>query len=96
MADFKHAVAQNVEGRFFVDDSCIFCNLCTITAPEIFEEDKENGWAYVKRQPRTENEIELAYESLEGCPTESIGDKDNPRIEFNLYGNKKWWQFWKS
>jgi ferredoxin len=73
MADANQKVPQNVLGLFFVDTSCIFCELCTLTAPSVFKEDVVNGWAYVFRQPATEAELAAASEALEGCPTASIG-----------------------
>jgi ferredoxin len=79
MADRNERVPQNVPGRFFVDTSCIFCELCELTAPSVFKEDQENGWAYVYHQPESKEELAAASEALEGCPTESIGaDSYNP------------------
>ena len=73
MADIRYRVKQNKEGKFYVEWSCIYCELCTEIAPEFYKEDKGNGWAYVHNQPKTNEEIELAMEALIGCPTESIG-----------------------
>ena len=82
MADPKDIVKRNVEGRLFVDYSCIYCDLCKELAPQFFEEDKAEGVAFVHRQPSTAEEIEQATEVIEMCPTESIGDTDRPGIEF--------------
>lgn len=67
-----------------MDDSCVYCNLCKLVAPMIFEEDRESGWAYVKKQPVSKDEIDLTYEALEGCPTESIFDREkrDPAVGF--------------
>ena len=73
MASIKQRVRQNVVGRFYVDWTCIYCDLCVETAPGIFEEHKDRGWAFVARQPVTEHELQLAMDAVEGCPTESIG-----------------------
>ncbi len=73
MADISRRVAQNVPGRFYVDSTCIFCDLCTATSPNNFREDNYNGWAYVAKQPETDEEHELCLQALDGCPTESIG-----------------------
>ena len=94
MAEIEMVVKENVDGRFFVDDTCIYCELCKEIAPSVFEEHDE-GYAYVFKQPITEKDIELTCEALEGCPTESIGDKESPHIECSHYEKKKWWQFWK-
>lgn len=73
MADKDETVPENVDGTFYVDTSCIYCELCTEVAPRIFKESKENGWAFVAKQPETPEERAYASEALEACPTESIG-----------------------
>ena len=103
MADPSEKHDANVEGRYYVDLTCIYCDLCREIAPTIFAEFENSGFAYVFSQPDTEVELALAQEALEGCPTESIGDHQNPGIEFNSYVHgasafgaaKKWWQFWR-
>ncbi len=73
MPDITRRIPQNIPGKFYVDDTCIYCVLCVETAPMIYAEYKEMGNAYVMRQPQTPEETILAMEALEGCPTESIG-----------------------
>ena len=36
MADRRRAVAENVPGDFFVDETCIDCDACRQLAPEVF------------------------------------------------------------
>lgn len=69
---------KNVKGKFYCtdqeeDNGCIACGVCYTHAPEFFEYD-DDGYAYVKKQPKTEEEIELCEEQMEACPVESIGD----------------------
>jgi len=73
MADLNRRLPQNVLGQFYVDDTCIYCDLCVEIAPTIFKEINEQGWAAVFNEPSTEAEIALAIAALEACPTESIG-----------------------
>ena len=92
MAIRSQRVPQNIAGRYYVDEQCIYCDLCVEIAPGIFKEDKERGWAYVFHQPASPEEEALAIDALEGCPTESIGkDGDEFRAEPH-----RWWQFWKN
>jgi len=70
-------VRRSVVGRFFVDESCIYCDLCVEIAPENFACDADAGVAYLFKQPSTPEELAQVIESLEGCPTESIGDQKN-------------------
>ena len=109
MADFKDRVPHNVRGKFYVDDTCIYCDLCRETAPTVFREENEFGWASVFRQPVTAEELQLTLEAVEGCPTESIGtDGDQfdwdaipsrpvPTSSESLLSappHKPWWRFW--
>ncbi len=106
MADPSDRFEKNAEGRYYVDESCIYCDLCCQISPAMFSEDKKSGLAYVFRQPDTEDEHYLANEALEGCPTASIGDIERPGIEnVNLWwsesqvepgeSKKRWWHIWK-
>jgi len=53
------------------------CDLCQTTAPAFFTRDDEIGFSIVHRQPVTPEELALAEEAREGCPTESIGNDGN-------------------
>ncbi len=74
MAEYDLRFEDNVDGRFYVDDECINCDLCSERAPEFFRESDEGGFHFVFQQPTSESEIELALEALEECPAMSIGD----------------------
>jgi len=74
MANKLNKPPQNVPGAYYVDDSCIDCDQCRNTAPDIFKRYDEGGYTVAVRQPRTPGEIALAEEALSGCPTESIGN----------------------
>ncbi len=64
----------NVPGAYYVDSSCIDCDQCRVLAPETFERDADTGLGYVKRQPFTQEEIDLAEEARLACATSSIGN----------------------
>jgi ferredoxin len=74
MATTTERLPQNIVGRYYVDSSCIDCDLCRTTAPAFFIRDDEIGFSIVYRQPVTPQELALAEEAREGCPTESIGN----------------------
>ena len=63
--------AENVAGDFFVDSSCIDCDLCRQIAPTTFKAVGEQ--AAVTSQPRTPDERLAALKALVTCPTASIG-----------------------
>ena len=52
MADPQKSVPENVAGRYYVDRTCIDCDLCRETAPANFVRNDDEGYSYVLRQPR--------------------------------------------
>lgn len=80
MAEFELRNPENVPGPFYVDDTCIDCDLCRNTAPEFFRRHERSGYTIVHRQPRSAEELALAEEALQGCPTESIGNNGEPAM----------------
>jgi|GEM_PF-806265 len=87
-------LSGSAPGRFFVDESCIYCELCVETAPANFSYDSVRGFAFVSSQPKNQEELEQITEALEGCPTESIGDHDNyrPNYMHHLANRKLSWK----
>jgi ferredoxin len=73
MAEIENKYPENIEGKIYVDDQCIDCDLCRETAPDNFTRDDE-GYSYVYKQPTTPEEEALCQEAIEGCPVEAIGD----------------------
>jgi ferredoxin len=76
MAEKTNRLAQNVAGPHYIDSSCIDCDMCRSTAPDFFRRDEEIGMSVVYHQPVTPEELALAEEAKQGCPTESIGNDD--------------------
>ena len=74
MADPTDKLADNVEGPFYVDSSCIDCDLCRQTAPENFTRNEDEGYSYVSKQPESEEEEQNCRDAIEECPVEAIGD----------------------
>src|SRR5436309_11766623 len=73
MANPKRAYSENVPGDFFVDDTCIDCDLCRQIAPAVFREDGDHSIVY--RQPEMATESLRAAMALVACPTGSIGTR---------------------
>ncbi|PYS28530.1 MAG: MBL fold metallo-hydrolase [Acidobacteria bacterium] len=73
MADTKRAYPENVPGEFFVDDTCIDCDMCRQIAPSVFKEDSDHSIVY--RQPQATAETHRAAMALVACPTGSIGTR---------------------
>jgi ferredoxin len=73
MADPTQRLPENVEGRFYVDATCIDCDLCRETAPHCFRRNDAEGHSYVYRQPDGPAEEAACEAALEECPVEAIG-----------------------
>ena len=71
MANPKRSYPDNVAGEFFVDETCIDCDLCRQIAPSVFSEAA--GHSYVSRQPCDPAATHRAAMALVACPTGSIG-----------------------
>ena len=73
LVELRHA--ENVAGDFFVDSTCIDCDLCRQIAPETFSDIGDQSIVY--RQPRSDEEQFDALKALVACPTASIGALGN-------------------
>ncbi len=74
MADKNNKYEQNVPGPYYVDKECINCDACLLVAEQHFKINEEEGYAYVCKQPQTEEEHSLCQEAIEACPVSAIGD----------------------
>uniref|UniRef100_A0A7R9VJC2 Metallo-beta-lactamase domain-containing protein n=1 Tax=Chlamydomonas euryale TaxID=1486919 RepID=A0A7R9VJC2_9CHLO len=67
----------NVDGPYWVDETCINCDTCRWMAPHTFSK-VGNGSAVVE-QPRSEQERVVALQALLSCPTHSIHADERSR-----------------
>ena len=72
MARRELAVAENVPGDLFVDETCIECDTCRELAPDVFG-SLESGQSFVQRQPSDDPTWRRALHAVVSCPTASIG-----------------------
>jgi glyoxylase-like metal-dependent hydrolase (beta-lactamase superfamily II)/ferredoxin len=71
MANLKYKRPENVDGDFFVDETCIDCDTCRWMAPESFT--REGDMSAVTSQPGSDTQRRKALHALLACPTASIG-----------------------
>ena len=76
MATLQRKRAENVDGNFYVDSSCIDCDTCRWMASDVF--NRQGAMSAVYHQPQTDSERLLAMQALLSCPTASIGTIDKP------------------
>jgi len=69
--------SQNVNGEFYVDQTCIDCDTCRWMTPEVFY--RTEGLSAVYHQPANETERLRAMQALLACPTASIGTVEKPK-----------------
>src|SRR5207247_8674230 len=64
---------DNAAGEFYVDRSCIDCDLCRQLAPASFARTAAEAQSFVFRQPDGAEEHARALAALVTCTTASIG-----------------------
>ena len=74
MADPASKYTDNVDGKYYVDEECIDCDLCREVAPTIYQRNNDEGHSFVVKQPEGQEEENLAQDALEDCPVEAIGN----------------------
>ena len=65
---------DNVPGKWYVDDTCIDCDLCNDLAAKNFKGNDDEGHSLVFKQPEGEEELKQSQEAKESCPVGAIGD----------------------
>jgi len=74
LPDRNDRVKENVPGAYYVDSTCIDCDVCRDTAPENFRRSDANSYSFVYKQPLTEEELAACEEAVLCCPVEAIGN----------------------
>ena len=74
MPDKNDKVKENVCGSYYVDTSCIDCDVCRDTAPNNFTRSDENSYSFVYKQPQTAEEQAMCDEAMSSSPVEAIGN----------------------
>jgi len=73
MSRLRDRLAENVDGDFYVDHSCIDCDLCRQLAPATFARSAAKAQSFVQAQPVDAAGQHRALMALVTCPTSSIG-----------------------
>jgi ferredoxin len=73
MAHVDDCLAENAEGNFFVDASCIDCAVCRNVAPSTFARSERAGASVVAHQPLDAAAVLRAKMALVACPVSAIG-----------------------
>jgi glyoxylase-like metal-dependent hydrolase (beta-lactamase superfamily II)/ferredoxin len=76
VARIDRKLADNAPGPWWVDSSCIDCDLCRQIAPAVFGHDAARDRSVVVRQPASDGERRRAAMAVVACPTSSIGSDD--------------------
>lgn len=84
MADRRRANPQDQGAGWFVDTTCIDCDVARILAPGLIGLDG-SGRSYFRRPPGTPEEERAAWRALLACPTGSIGAPAGARPPPGVY-----------
>jgi len=82
MANAQNIVKQNVDGAFFVDQTCISCSNCRDLAPQNFA--SAGDYFAVFNQPKTDSERAQSLDALVCCPVGAIGIQSENKSNFDL------------
>lgn len=74
MADKSSKQPENVPGKWYVDTTCVPCNVCVDCAPTLLKFSEDQSHVYFAKQPAGAAEDAAAQAALEICPTGSIGN----------------------
>lgn len=78
MADRRRAHPADRGGGWFVDSTCIDCDVARLLAPNLIGADAR-GLSHFLRAPSTPEEEAMAWRALLSCPTGSIGAPEGAR-----------------
>lgn len=73
MADYSKKLPLNVGNGFYVDETCIDCEVCREIAAANFKRDDKSRKSYVYSQPDNPADVAACQAALEECPVEAIG-----------------------
>lgn len=82
MANPQNIVKQNVDGAFFVDQTCISCSNCRDLAPQNFA--SAGDYFAVFNQPKTDSERAMSLDALVCCPVGAIGIQSENKGEYDI------------
>jgi ferredoxin len=57
-------------------DVCCSSGMCVLTAPDLFDQDEEDGRVMVLAQPEGEGQEDLARQAAQLCPSRAISVKE--------------------
>jgi glyoxylase-like metal-dependent hydrolase (beta-lactamase superfamily II)/ferredoxin len=70
---------EGVDGDWFIDERCIGCGAATSIAPHLIRPASDGRQFVFIRQPESRDEVVLAQQAAEVCPSHSIGTESARR-----------------
>lgn len=58
-------------------DVCVGAGMCALTAPDLFEQDEEDGLVVVKSSVLDDQALELARKTLDLCPSGALSIQED-------------------
>ena len=72
MPDLNDRVKDNVDGPFYVDTTCIDCDVCRDTAPNNFTRSFKHAYSYLSKQPENHSERAACEEALAAARSKQL------------------------
>ncbi|MFW6035475.1 MAG: ferredoxin [Halothermotrichaceae bacterium] len=74
MANVEEKYPENVDGAYYVDESCIACGVCPAEAPDNFKFTDDDDHAFVYMQPENDSQKSACEDAMDACPVDAIGN----------------------
>lgn len=74
MANADTRRPDNAPGKFYIDDTCDYCEVCLDEAPNNLKKSDNGDYSIVCKQPENDDEVQALRNAMDVCPSESIGD----------------------
>jgi glyoxylase-like metal-dependent hydrolase (beta-lactamase superfamily II) len=85
MARLEDRHPAGADGDWFVDTRCIDCDAARQVAPGLIARNPGDGVSVFLRQPRTHEELTMAWRAVQVCPTRSVGHTTRRRPETAVF-----------
>ena len=82
MAKLKNRHPSNKQGLFFVDTSCIDCDVCRDLSSNVFT--LHDGQSIVFNQPSDLKEIKKSLKAMVACPVNAIGTTQDLKSQYDF------------
>lgn len=74
MATVQDRRQDNAPGKYYIDDTCDYCEVCLDEAPNNIKKSDCGEYSIIFKQPENSAELRDIRNAIVICPNEAIGD----------------------